>query len=265
MSAANRPPAAFRLGVVSFLNSKPLMAGLADDPRFSLIQDVPARLPALLDRGEVDAALVPVVDLLHRDRTWQIVSDACISSDGPTLTVQVHAQRPAEQVTQLAVDRDSHTSVALAHVLWRAQHGQTLELLPPPTAQTSPPPEAVLLIGDKVVRAPESPVRIDLGEAWKAHTGLPFVFAVWAARRDGEVAELAHRLSQARDRGVQQAQALAEQYGPSLGWPVPLAVEYLTRNLQYTLGAQQRLGLARFYELVQQHGLPEHCLETSAA
>ena len=57
-----------RLGVVSFLNSRPLVEGLTDDPRVALRFDVPARLPALLDCGAVDAALVPIVDVLRRTR-----------------------------------------------------------------------------------------------------------------------------------------------------------------------------------------------------
>lgn len=84
----------WRLGVVSFLNSKPLIEGLEADRNVELVYDVPARLPAMLDDGTVDVALVPVIDLVKPHRAWQIVSDACIGCDGETLTVRVFS-RPA--------------------------------------------------------------------------------------------------------------------------------------------------------------------------
>jgi len=108
-----------RLGVVSYLNARPLIAGLAEEPDIELIFEVPSRLPEMLAGGEVDVALVPVIDLMRRGSEWQIVSDACIGCDGETLTVRVFSRVPPERITKLHVDGDSHTSVALARVIWR--------------------------------------------------------------------------------------------------------------------------------------------------
>ena len=106
-------PQPWRLGVVSFLNAKPLIEGLDSDSRIELVSEVPSRLPALLDERSVDVALVPVIDLADPGRSWRIVSDACIGCDGETLTVRVFSRVPSETVRTLHVDSDSHTSRAL--------------------------------------------------------------------------------------------------------------------------------------------------------
>jgi chorismate dehydratase len=262
-----------RLGVVSFLNSRPLIAGLADDPRVELRFDVPARLPTLLDAGAVDAALVPIVDVLRRPpgagtEPYHVVSDACIGSDGETLTVRVFSQVPPDRVRTLWVDPDSHTSIALARVLWQELYACQLEIRPLETGRTdSGGLPAVLLIGDKVVdqRRRGFAYQVDLGGAWRQLTGLPFVFAVWARRGSvttpdsaaapGCDAPLAEILSAARDRGVAQAAEIAEREGPAHGWPVELARRYLTRCLTFALDARALEGADLFARHCAQAGI----------
>src|SRR3990170_2355620 len=197
----------WRLGVVSFLNAKPLIEGLDADGTVELVHDVPSRLAELLDAGTVDAALVPVIDLAQPHRDWQIVSDACIGCDGETLTVRVFSRVGPEFIRRLHVDGDSHTSVALATILWRELYGRRLDILPFTGRETVDECEAVLLIGDKVVNNTlvEYDTQTDLGSAWRSLTTLPFVFAVWAAPRGVNVTDLAARLSRAGDAGVKPA------------------------------------------------------------
>jgi chorismate dehydratase len=247
----------WRLGVVSYLNAKPLIAGLESDPSFDLAYDVPSRLAPRLDAGEVDAALVPVIDLVQPHRCWRVVSDACIACDGETFTVRVFSRVPPEAIRRLHVDGDSRTSVALATIIWRETHGRTLDILPFSGDETVEACEAVLLIGDKVVNNTliDFDIQTDLGSAWKSLTGLPFVFAVWAAPRLTEVSGLGLRLARARDLGVESAELIAADYGPAMGWPVALAKRYLTTRLKFTLGPRHRLGMETFLELTKKHGL----------
>ncbi len=246
-----------RLGVVSFLNSRPLVAGLAGQARVTLTFDVPSRLPALLDSGAVDVALLPVVDVLRAGGKYAVVSDACIGCDGETMTVRVFSQVPPDRITTLHVDPDSHTSVALVTVLWRELYGRSLTLAPLVDAPDRARCEAVLLIGDKVVDPQRGSFayEVDLGGAWRQQTGLPFVFAVWACRRSEgvgaqpDVASLAALLSAARDRGVAEAREIAVECGPRLGWSPDLAVRYLTRCLQYNLDQRAIEGVRRFAAL----------------
>ena len=255
--ACNGLERAWRVGVVSYLNAKPLVRGLEANSRAALTYAVPSRLPALLDDGEVDAALVPVVDLAGEHRAWRIVSDACIACDGESLTVRVFSRVPLESIRKLHVDGDSHTSVVLARVIWREMYGCQLEVVPFLGNCAGEACEAVLLIGDKVVHNALSdyPIETDLGSSWKVLTSLPFVFAVWAAPENVAVESLAARLSNARDAGVASAGEIALKFGPAMGWPALLAERYLTAILHYTLGPRQRLGLAKFFELARKHGI----------
>lgn len=256
MSDTHRP---WRIGAVSYLNAKPLIAGLETDSRMRVVLDVPARLPAMLDENDVDAALVPVIDLADHRRNWRIVSDACIGCDGETLTVRVFSRVPPESIRRLHVDGDSHTSVALARIIWRERYECELDVVRYRGDETASTCEAVLLIGDKVVNHSlvDYEIETDLGSEWKSLTSLPFVFAVWAARTDSEVdvAALGRRLSQARDSGVASAEMIAADLGPGLGWPVTLAKRYLATRLKFTLGARQREGMAMFFELASSCGV----------
>jgi len=247
----------WRLGVVSYLNSRPLIAGLELDSSIEIILDVPSRLPGMLDRGEVDVALVPVIDLVDESRDWQIISDACIGCDGETLTVRVFSRGNPQSITRLLVDGDSHTSVALARVIWQEEYGRRLDIQEFDGREPSDDTDGVLLIGDKVVNHSliHCDHEIDLGAAWKSLTSLPFVFAVWAAPRDLHCPELVERLRIARDRGVASAQAIGADLGPGLGWPVAQAVRYLTTRLRFTLGERQRAGMKKFLELAGHNGL----------
>lgn len=270
----------WRLGVVSFLNSRPLIAGLADDPRITLTFDVPAALPGRLERGEVDAALVPIIDVLRHADRWRIVSDAGIGCDGETMTVRVFSQAPPDRIDTLWADTDSHTSVALATALWRELFGRDLELRRLDARSQRPDDlPAVLLIGDKVVGPGRGrfAYEVDLGGAWRQHTGLPFVFAVWAVRNSESMetdpasansllatrySPLAALLGAARDRGVATAAEIAERDGPRLGWPVELARRYLTRCLTFRLDGRHIAGAERFARQCRACGLvpPGHVL-----
>src|SRR5207244_3645888 len=118
----------------------------------------------------------------------------------------------------LACDVESHTSVALARVILAESFDvrPTFEPL-----DRSESPEALLLIGDKVVC--EEPVgyphQLDLGEAWKALTGLPFLFAVWTARGGVELGDLPQRLATAKRRGLADVESLVTQFAIPRGWP----------------------------------------------
>src|SRR5262249_31188672 len=152
-----------------------------------LVYDVPARLPQALQSGRVEAALIPIVDVLRSEGALQVISDACIACDGETMTVRVFSQLPPDRIETLHVDGDSHTSATLVRVLWRELFGRTLELVPFDARTQSPDDcRSVLLIGDKVVSRSRGgfAYEVDLGGAWRQMTGLPFVFAAWAAPRD---------------------------------------------------------------------------------
>jgi chorismate dehydratase len=268
MRSAQQPKAAargatppIRVGCVSYLNAKPLIAGL-DETGASVRYDVPGRLLAGLEAGEVDLALCPVIDYFRAAQPLRIVPAGGIGCFGPTLTVRLFSQVPLEQVTTVHGDRDSHTSIALLRILLAEQFGQTISIEPynanqPPDANRAP--QAVLLIGDKVVtaapKAEAYPYTMDLGEAWHALTGLPFVFAVWLAPRDAPLGDWPARLDRQRRDNQQRLEQIVQQYAPAHGWSIDLARKYLTQILHYEIGQPQCEAIERFADLAAKYDL----------
>jgi chorismate dehydratase len=246
----------YTLGAVSFLNAKPLVAGLVKDPRVRLDYAVPARLAERLCGGQVDAALIPVVDLLANPGL-RTVSDACIASDGETLTVRVFARVPPHQISRLAVDGDSHTSVVLARLIWLELFGQRIDTLPFDRDTDPMSHKGVLLIGDKVVsmRPRGFGFEIDLGAVWRELTGLPFVYAVWAIASTKHERDLARLLSASRDVGIQQVDEIVASEAPPIGWPVEIARRYLREYLDYRLTERHRQGMDLFLRKAVKAGL----------
>ncbi len=274
IDATNVPSARIRIGAVSYFNTKPLTDGLGADPRIELSVAVPSRLPEQLESGQVDVALVPTIEIARAGRDWSVISDACIGCDGATLTVRVFSRVDPSDITVLHVDGDSRSSVALASVIWSEKFNRELILQPfdvddDHSVATLDTCEAVLLIGDKVIRPPVGldgfSTQVDLGATWKSMTGLPFVFAVWATPRHDLPAFVDDSLRVARDRGVARAADIAAKIGPEMGWPVDLARKYLTSHLSFTMTERHRLGMNRFLDLAKRHHLTDTTSEPSAA
>lgn len=244
------------LGVVPYLNAVPLLAGLDGDVR--LVEAVPSRLTSRLEAGEVDAALLPVYEAL------QGVGDGWlgrygISSFGAVTSVLLFLRRPVGDVRSLLLDPASRTSAALArHVLGERARCpvRVTEALGPGPDPREAIQDAVLVIGDPALRYAEvwdGPV-LDLGEAWTAETGLPFVYARWTARRGllaDERACLAARLDRAGEGGVAERGALARAWADARGEDPEAAARYVLHHVRYRIDLDEERGLARYAEIVR--------------
>lgn len=247
------PP--IRIGSVSFLNAKPLIFGLEEAEGIELHLDVPSRLLDGLQTGRFDVALLPVIDY-QRMPGLRLLTSGGIGSDGRTMTVRIFSPVPIERIMTLACDTDSHTSVALARILLAERFGIRPEFVPLDGAQVDPR-AARLLIGDKVVceEPPGLNYQLDLGEAWKQQTGLPFVFAAWMAREGIALGDLPARLEQAKRDGRAHVDGIIERFAIPRGWPAEIAREYLTERLQYDIGPAQLDAIRLFHRLAYKYAL----------
>ncbi|HEX7376589.1 MAG TPA: menaquinone biosynthesis protein [Pirellulales bacterium] len=240
-----------RIGAVRYLNTKPLIFGLADLlPDAELVLDLPSRLADGLARGTLDVALIPSVEYL-RDPTYSIVSDACIACRGPVLSVKLFSRTPLAEVRTLALDEGSRTSVALARILLKERFDLRPRLQPLAigAAVADVVADAVLVIGDRAMHSPGGGPFAevwDLGDEWVRWTGLPFVFAMWVARAGFDATEVAGPLSAARDLGLASLPAIAAAEAAPLGLSRPQCLSYLRDNLYFFLGPREREGLERF-------------------
>lgn len=242
-----------RIGAVSYLNSAPLVEGLAEHcPEAKLILDVPSRLADDLAKGCLDVALIPSVESFS-DPDYEIVSDACVATHGPVLSVKLYSRVHPGAIRSLALDEGSRTSAALVQVMLWERYGvrPRLERLPLGQSTHHTHADAVLLIGDRAMFTPDEPFEAvwDLGQEWVDWTGLPFVFAMWVARKDTPLNGLETHLNAARDAGLANIESIARRGAERLGISRTLAHQYLTRNLHFQMGSRERMGLKLFHEL----------------
>jgi len=269
-SAANPSvaPRAVRLGVVSYLNTLPLIEGLEACVGIELTPAAPSKLLGLLESGAVDAALAPVIDAMRAQSELELVPAGAIGCEGATLSVRLYSARPFDEIERVHADSDSHTSVALAKWALRERTGRVptfvdfdaRERVESAGGAAVEWPPAMLMIGDKVVTdsppAVRYPFQIDLGEAWRERTGLPFVYAVWmrpADRAGGDVspgaldAALA-LLDRQRRYNASRLDWIVSRRARERRWPEDLAREYLGRRLRYDVGERQVEAVERFFD-----------------
>jgi chorismate dehydratase len=241
---------------VSYLNAKPLIHGLDAEDLCPIAIELapPSAMLDLLLKDQVEMALCPVIDLLRSPDPLAFVPCGGIGCAGPTLTVRLYSRSPIEAIQQVHCDTDSHSSVALLQLILHERYGIQPKLEPwsPVTthAELTNPPEAMLLIGDKVVTDPPEdhhyPYQLDLGQAWQECTGLPFVFAIWLAKPDTQLGQLPQQLIETLDRNLSQLDELVAMYASQHGWPMAQAKRYLGSILRYHVGPRELQGVGRF-------------------
>ncbi len=247
--------AGLRLGSVSFLNAKPLIYGLDDVPNLRVTLDVPSRLLDGLLAARFDVALLPVIDY-QRMPGLRLLTAGGIGCDGPTLTVRIFSPVPIAEITTLACDTDSHTSVALARVVLGERYGLRPEFVDLRAAHGGSR-VARLLIGDKVVceEPTDLPHQLDLGDAWKQLTGLPFVFAAWMARDGVDLGDLPATLERAKREGLANVGQIIGRFAVPRGWPADVARQYLTSYLKYDIGPRELEAIRHFHALAARYGV----------
>lgn len=268
-----KPFEPLRVGAVNYLNSKPLIHRFEEHARrladsepalrgVRLLKDLPSRLADSLTAARIDVGLVPAFEALAA-LDWRIVSDACVAADGPVSSVKLYFRRPPAEVKTLALDEGSRTSAALSRLLLFRRVGVEPQRtrLPIGAGLGDSDADAVLLIGDRAMHTPAEELRSqfvaewDLAEEWRRDTGLPFVFAVWAALPGVDGASLAALFEAMRDDGIVAFSQIAQQEGPPLGLTVEHAERYLRQNLRFTLGPRERRGLELFRQQCREAGL----------
>lgn len=259
-SNSQRDPAAIRVGAVAYLNTKPLIWRLAQRaPEVQLVLDVPSRLADGLAAGDLDVALVPSIECFRARPPYRIVPGVSIAARGPVLSVKLFSRVDFSRIKTLALDEGSRTSIALVQILLAKRWGVRPEMQPLPLGASAADAatDAVLLIGDRAIHGADGEFAhaLDLGAAWVEWTGLPCVFAVWAVRPGADLRGIDRALRQARDEGMAHIDEIAAVEGPAVGISPERCRRYLTENLHYDFGFEERTGLERFYGLACEVGL----------
>jgi chorismate dehydratase len=242
----------FKVGSVPYLNAAPLTRGLEDQIIFA----APSELARMLQRDELDAALVSITEVLFNDR-YDILDGVAVASLGEVQSVFLAHKQPLENIREIYCDTASLSSVNLLKVLL-AERGLNPSLQPLPSYDAAPALENVLLIGDPAIqfaRSPHTHDIWDLGAAWFDLTQLPFVYAVWALRRIPNE-PLRRRLREAKNFGLDTLDFIISSRAE---FDYAFRKDYLGWHIHYHLGAEERRGIARFIELLNKHHIaPAH-------
>jgi chorismate dehydratase len=231
----------------------PLTRGLEDEIVFA----TPSELAKMLQRDELDAALVSVTEVLFNDR-YDILDGTAIASLGEVKSVLLAHRKPIEEAREIFCDTASLTSVNLLRVLL-AERGLKPEFKPLASYDFKSLPDYALLIGDPAldfVFSEHEHEIFDLGGAWFEMTSLPFVYAVWALRRGQENSALRRQLTEARQFGMDTLDHIIRN---RTEYTEDFRKDYFGWHIHYHLGSDEKRGLAKFVELLRKHGLgPVH-------
>lgn len=247
------------VAAVEYVNAKPLIGyfdSLGDLSPVRVLEDVPSRLPDLLESGEAEAILVSSYYALavpHR----RIAEGCAIATYGPAESVRLFSKVEFSQIKSLALDRSSMTSNGLAQIVLADRYGAHPEttLVAPALDSMLKDHDAALLIGDKGMTADGHGLReIDLGSEWTALTGLPFVWALWVG--DSYLSpELVATLIKSRDWGIANLDSIVATCGRLPGWSPASAAHYLAHTMSYVMTDWHLTGLHEFQTRLTRHGL----------
>ncbi|WP_102125818.1 menaquinone biosynthetic enzyme MqnA/MqnD family protein [Deinococcus planocerae] len=258
----------YRAGWIHYTNVAPILDSLVLPPGVTAVTGVPTEMNAALLEGRVDIANISAVEFIRHADRLEALPDFSVSVLGPVYSVNLFHTVPLPALRRVALTRQSAMSVALLEVLLAARglsptleraEGEAEDLL-------AAGYDGVLRIGDSALRewyrvvgplTPETTMTglphtargvtvTDLAEEWFRLTGHPFVFAVWAYRKDAPPpTPLVQAMREARREGLGHLADVARRHAAKLGLPERVVQHYLW-NFRYHLEAPDRLGLGEF-------------------
>ena len=239
-----------KIGAVSYLNTKPLLYGLE---RSSIKEDIilstayPAQLAAALKDQTIDLALLPVAAISSIPNA-HIVGSYGIAADGAVASVALFSHVPLEEITHIYLDYQSRSSVRLTQELVNHFWKLKVALLPAQEDYIASiqGTKAGVIIGDRALQQlPNFPYVYDLASAWKAWTGLPFVFAAWVSNK-ALPAEFISAFDAANAMGLQHLEAIVAAHP----FPEYDLLHYYKKNIHYELDENKRKGLDLFLKMI---------------
>lgn len=235
-----------KVGAVSYLNTKPLLYGIKRSglmDKIELIEEYPAKIAQMLLDDTIDVGLVPVA-IIPKLKEAHIVTKFCIGAEGEVASVCLFSEVPMDKIERVLLDYQSRTSVNLVKVLLREywQKDVVFEEATSDFRSQIKGTSAGVVIGDRAFEQRLiSPHIYDLAKAWKAFTGLPFVFAAWVANKQLNE-DFIEAFSMANAYGIKHInEVIADN-----PYTIYDLKTYYTKNISYNLTDTKRKGLELF-------------------
>lgn len=251
-----------KISAVAFLNSAPLWWGLRaglHPEGWETAFDVPSACARRLAAGEADAGLIPSIEFA-RNPDLVLAAPLCVAARREVTSVLLLCGGDLKDLERVYLDPASRTSQALTKVLLERR----LKTMPRLEEKARfpgrlGPREGALVIGDRALdlKGPLAAcARHDLAAMWHDDTGLPFVFALWVARKEAASRELSEVLNASCSHGQAHLGDIEAEFSRTLGIDARRIHTYLTRHLHFTLGREEIEALALFFRLVLKEEFP---------
>ncbi len=253
-----------KIGLVSYLNTAPLIFALKDlskKKNWHLIEAHPTELNKALAKGELDLGLISSYEYARGD--YLLLPDISISATGRVGSVLLFSQEPLDNLTGklVVLTKASATSVALLKLLLEDFCGQK-PIYRSGTIKDLEGAAAYLAIGDEALKLRHDPPfreAHDLAALWMEHTGLPFVFAVFAVRKEAwekkatDIKEFALALYLSKAKGLTSLTSLANQCVRLSGLSSEECLLYL-KGIEYDLSGLKQEALIVFFRHMKRRG-----------
>jgi chorismate dehydratase len=255
-----------RISAISYLNTAPLIWDFehGDVGRdFDISYTLPSACARELKAGTADIGIIPAAAYTQIDNLM-VLPGVAIASRRAVGSILLVSRVPIDEIRTVALDTSSMTSGALTKILFEKWlgGGRTFTSHEPNIERMLATNDAGLVIGDPALQIDRTRyITLDLAEEWIRHTGKPFVFAVWAVRKEAlhdppESSNLAKIFQQSRDHGLEPASLdqITREWAPRLGLAENDVRSYLTENIYYHLDAPCLEGLQLFYRYAAEIG-----------
>lgn len=244
-----------KIGVVPYMNAKPLIYGLENNKAIKPDFGIPCILSEMLSRGMVDVAIVPSIEYFL-DGNLLIIPDIAIASHGEVKSVKLLVRN--HPIKKVALDIASNTSCVLSRIILSEKYrlAPAFTSWNPSKEKLDSRADAFLVIGDNALKMNDAKLfTIDLGKEWQDMTHLPFVYAFWATKRKTKIPGIKDILQEAKAKGLGKLEELSAVEAKRLGLTIAECFDYLSKNICYNLGEKELTGLKTFYRYAAKMGL----------
>lgn len=224
-----------RLGLSNFINARPYVSLSS---RYESLITSPKKLREEFFREALDISLLSTEAFFAYPEKLSFLPYG-IAALNKTMSVLLFLKKPTDPLLTIAVTTASETSITLLKIILKAFWQRPFRLLASDKPALEPGISGYLLIGDEALFHQSPYPRFDLGTLWHEYTGLPFIFALYAARTPQY--NLSSIFSETLDSFFETVEKEEQK-------------EYFT-CLQYRLESPHFQGMTLFHDLRQKYTL----------
>jgi len=242
-----------RISLINRLEFQPLFYGLKSNlikHPFELVDAEPLAAARSLRDGEVELSLIPSIEYARTKETWNIVPDICVGCSSNVINVQLFFKKGLRDLKKIAVDNQAASSFILLKIIMREKFMRDPEFVEMPADMESMlnQADAALITGDKVLQYyHQNQNRLDLNEEWVDLTGAPFIYSFWAGREFTISGDDVRLIMKSFDLGTRNIEHICKEYAIQQKSDWSFFHDFLTNNITYTFGEEEKEGLLEFY------------------